>query len=70
MGGALTPPLAKLNLKQVFAASQMLVLTLSKIKGFFFIEIFLQKLRHLYISDEGNLINKTSWSPLISEKND
>jgi hypothetical protein len=43
--------LSQTELEKVFAASQMLVLPLSKIKGFFFIEIFLQKFRHLYISD-------------------
>jgi hypothetical protein len=44
--------LSQTELEKVFAAAlQMLVLPLSKIKGFFFIEIFLQKIPHLYISD-------------------
>jgi hypothetical protein len=43
--------LSQTELEKVFAASQMLVLPLSEIKGGFFIEIFLQKFRHLYISD-------------------
>jgi hypothetical protein len=44
-------PVEKNQVLMIFAASQMLVLPLSKIKGFFLIEIFLQKFRHLYISD-------------------